>query len=116
MGHLPHRRSQPKNEEYVSTAARGVTTHLAIAMYQWYQIMICLLKFDFFFFTGVTMQVWLINSIQPGINAHIHISQQLLIIVLSTNSAEFGITIAAIPVVLTLLALCGVAVKREIKW
>jgi len=26
-------------------------------MYQFYQIMICLLKFDFFFFTGVTMQV-----------------------------------------------------------
>lgn len=25
-------------------------------MYQYYQIMICLLKFDFFFFTGVTMQ------------------------------------------------------------
>lgn len=27
------------------------------AMYRWYQILICLLKFDFFFFTGVTMQV-----------------------------------------------------------
>ncbi|KAF8921323.1 hypothetical protein CPB85DRAFT_1270284, partial [Mucidula mucida] len=65
-------------------------------MYQWYQIMICLLKFDFFFFTGVTMQ--------------------LLIIVLSRNSAEFGVTVAAIPVVLILLALCGLAVKREIKW
>jgi len=26
-------------------------------MYQFYQVMICLLKFDFFFFTGVTMQV-----------------------------------------------------------
>ena len=31
--------------------------HFFIAMYQWYQIMICLLKFDFFFFGGVTMQV-----------------------------------------------------------
>jgi len=65
-------------------------------MYQWYQIMICLLKFDFFCFTGVTMQ--------------------LLIVVLQRNSAEFGVTIAAIPVVLILLALCGVAVQREIKW
>jgi len=65
-------------------------------MYRWYQIMMCLLKFDFFFFTGVTMQ--------------------LLIVVLSTNSTEFAITIAAIPVVLILLALCAVAVKREIKW
>jgi len=66
------------------------------SMYQWYQIMICLLKFDFFFFVGVTMQ--------------------LLIVVLSSNSAEFAVTIAAIPIVLALLAFCGVAVKREIKW
>ncbi|KAK0240161.1 hypothetical protein EDD85DRAFT_824515 [Armillaria nabsnona] len=65
-------------------------------MYQWYQIMICFLKFDFFFFTGVTMQ--------------------LLIVVLSRNSAEFAITIIAIPIVLILLGLCGVAVQREIKW
>jgi len=65
-------------------------------MYQWYQIMLCLLKFDFFFFVGVTMQ--------------------LLIIVLARNSAEFGVTIAAIPVVLALLALCAVALQREIKW
>src|SRR5882762_4694765 len=28
-----------------------------LAMYQFYQVMICLLKFDFFSFTGVTMQV-----------------------------------------------------------
>ncbi|KAJ8472691.1 hypothetical protein ONZ45_g16565 [Pleurotus djamor] len=65
-------------------------------MYQWYQIMICLLKFDFFCFTGVTMQ--------------------LLIIVLNRDSAEFGITIAAIPIVLFLLAACGYSVQREIKW
>jgi len=65
-------------------------------MYQWYQIMICLLKFDFFCFTGVTMQ--------------------LLIVVLQADSAEFGITIAAIPIVLALLILCGFAVQREIKW
>ncbi|KII88551.1 hypothetical protein PLICRDRAFT_41726 [Plicaturopsis crispa FD-325 SS-3] len=65
-------------------------------MYQWYQIMICLLKFDFFCFTGVTMQ--------------------LLIVVLNHDSAEFGVTVAAIPVVLFLLAGCGRAVQREIKW
>jgi len=65
-------------------------------MYQYYQIMICLLKFDFFCFAGVTMQ--------------------LLIVVLVTKSAEFGVTVAAIPVVLVLLILCGVAVQREIKW
>ncbi|TFK29924.1 hypothetical protein FA15DRAFT_663230 [Coprinopsis marcescibilis] len=64
-------------------------------MYQYYQIMICLLKFDFLFFTGVTMQ--------------------LIILVLQTQSAEFGVTIAAIPVVLALLVLCGFALQREIK-
>nr|GAT58701.1 predicted protein [Mycena chlorophos] len=65
-------------------------------MYQWYQILLCLLKFDFFFFVAVTMQ--------------------LLIVVLVRNSAEFGVTIAAIPVVLVLLALAVLAVQREIKW
>lgn len=66
------------------------------SMYQFYQIFICLLKFDFFCFVGVTMQ--------------------LLIVVLSKNSAEFGVTIAAIPVVLLLLAGCTRAVKHEVKW
>ncbi|KAJ7063247.1 hypothetical protein C8F01DRAFT_1209588 [Mycena amicta] len=65
-------------------------------MYQWYQIMLCLLKFDFFFFVAVTMQ--------------------LLIVVLARNTAEFGVTIAAIPIVLALLALAAMAVQREIKW
>ncbi|KAH9063453.1 hypothetical protein EDB87DRAFT_1603804 [Lactarius vividus] len=65
-------------------------------MYQYYQVLLCLLKFDFFAFTGVTIQ--------------------LLIVVLNRNSAEFGLTIAAIPVVLLLLVGCGIAVKREIKW
>jgi len=40
---------------------------------------------------------------------------QLLILVLQVNSAEFAITIAAIPIVLVLLFFCGVAVQREIK-
>ena len=44
------------------------------------------------------------------------ITSQLLIIVLNTDSAEFGLTIAAIPVVIVLLVLCATAVQREIKW
>jgi len=40
---------------------------------------------------------------------------QLLIVVLQVNSAEFGITIAAIPIFLVLLFFCAVAVQREIK-
>jgi len=65
-------------------------------MFRYYQIMIVLLKFDYFAFTGLTMQ--------------------LLILVLKDNSAQFGLTIAAIPIVLVLLTACGVAVGREIKW
>ncbi|KAG8729345.1 hypothetical protein FRC12_021044 [Ceratobasidium sp. 428] len=65
-------------------------------MYRWYQIMICLLKFDFFCFVALTMQ--------------------LLIVVLNKQSVEFGLTVAAIPIVLFLLIGCGIAVKREIKW
>nr|VWO98830.1 Transcription regulator [Ganoderma boninense] len=68
----------------------------AKTMYQFYQVMICLLKFDFFAFVGVTMQ--------------------LLILVLAKNTAEFGLTVAAIPIVLVLLIGCGLAVQREIKW
>ncbi|KAI9509366.1 hypothetical protein F5148DRAFT_765969 [Russula earlei] len=64
-------------------------------MYQFYEVLICLLKFDFFAFTGVTIQ--------------------LLIVVLSKNSTEFGLTIAAIPVVLVLLVGCGLSAQREIK-
>jgi len=65
-------------------------------MYQFYQVMVCLLKFDFFFFVGVTMQ--------------------LLIIVLTNDRAEFIVTIIAIPVVLVLLIACGYALSREVKW
>lgn len=44
------------------------------------------------------------------------VTLKLLIIVLQKNSAEFGLTIAAVPIVLFLLAMCGFAVRREIKW
>jgi len=81
-------------------------------MYQWYQIMICLLKFDFFFFSGVTMQVCLMAK--TWMCSYL-ILLQLLIVVLQQNSAEFGVTIAAIPIVLILLILCGLAVQREVK-
>ncbi|KAL4074451.1 hypothetical protein V8B97DRAFT_1690891 [Scleroderma yunnanense] len=74
----------------------SMTESVGTAMYLFYQVFICLLKFDFFCFVGVTMQ--------------------LLIVVLSTNSTEFGLTITAIPIVLILLAGCAYAVQREVKW
>ena len=82
-------------------------------MYQWYQIMICLLKFDFFCFAALTMQVNTSTILHTNFTHH---NLQLLIIVLPRDSAEFGLTIAAIPIVLLLLVLCGIAVKQEIKW
>lgn len=81
-------------------------------MYQYYEIFICLLKFDFFCFVGVTMQVK-INALWDGQWTE---NPQLLIVVLNKDSAEFGLTITAIPVVLILLAGCTYAVKEEIKW
>lgn len=84
-------------------------------MYQYYQVMICLLKFDFFAFTGVTMQVTHISASYVSTTDHV-LRTQLLIVVLSDDSAEFGITVAAIPCVLAALALCGYALQREIKW
>jgi hypothetical protein len=50
-----------------------------------------------------------------GVEYHSHVTQ-LLIVVLNRSSAEFGLTVAAIPVVLLLLIACGIAVQREIKW
>ena len=41
---------------------------------------------------------------------------QLLILVLSNETAQYAVTIAAIPIVLVLLIACGIAVVREIKW
>lgn len=90
-----------------------IKAHIPLAMYQYYQIMICLLKFDFFCFAGITIQARIDNiALIRDCSCYI----QLLILVLKKNSAEFGVTVAAIPVVLILLILCGIAVQREIKW
>lgn len=42
-------------------------------------------------------------------------TMQLLIVVLQTKTVEFGLTIAAIPVVLLLIGMCRWAVEREIR-
>ena len=52
-------------------------------MYRWYQILVCLLKFDFFFFTGVTMQVgWtlqrsLFQMAYSGLASHPRVTNKL---------------------------------------
>lgn len=59
LGNIPCCWSKPQDEGWeltINISFLGLNYTLA-EMYQWYQIMICLLKFDFFCFSGVTMQV-----------------------------------------------------------
>jgi hypothetical protein len=62
LGNIPCRWSEPQDEgrELLHHIYFLVSDRTSSEMYQWYQIMICLLKFDFFFFGGVTMQVCLV--------------------------------------------------------
>lgn len=67
VGDLPCRRCKPSYEKYVPFIASSralsflgrldADLTVALAMYQFYQVMICLLKLDFFAFIGVTIQV-----------------------------------------------------------
>ncbi|KZP12001.1 hypothetical protein FIBSPDRAFT_172554 [Athelia psychrophila] len=68
----------------------------AKTMYQYYQVMVCLLKFDLFLYLAVEIQ--------------------LLIVVLQRGTADFGITIATIPLAVVAFALSAYALRREFKW
>ncbi|GAA5971403.1 hypothetical protein JCM11641_008340 [Rhodosporidiobolus odoratus] len=63
--------------------------------YAWYQVFICILKFDFFFFIAFSLQ--------------------LVFLVPTQTAAERWITVAALPVTLVILFLGYLAVKREHK-
>ncbi|KAK9476521.1 hypothetical protein V1514DRAFT_354238 [Lipomyces japonicus] len=64
--------------------------------YLYFQIFITLLKLDFFFFLGFTIQ--------------------FIVIVLNTKDVEFGLTIAVIPATILILYLSQLSVRHELKY
>ena len=64
--------------------------------YFYYEIFACLLKFDFFFFVGFSMQLLILN--------------------ISFKNVEFWLTLAAIPVAIVFIFLAVWSVRHEIHW
>ncbi|EJU00835.1 hypothetical protein DACRYDRAFT_117227 [Dacryopinax primogenitus] len=64
-------------------------------MYRFHEVLVCLLKFDYFAVLALTMQLTILD--------------------LSGDTVQHILTIAAIPVSLVLLFGCGLAAKREIR-
>ncbi|RKO95910.1 hypothetical protein CAUPRSCDRAFT_8723 [Caulochytrium protostelioides] len=65
-------------------------------MYRYYQIFLMLLKLDVFFVTGFGIQ--------------------FLVLVIRTYDPEFALTIAALPIMMTILVLAVYGVRREDRW